>query len=154
DLRRAVVVAGDEVPLRRAAELVVEKLEKHTFRVLTRRGRTLPNSLDDIELLESLLAAELCVFLLGKRVSYAHVVLAMAHAHCIPTVRLRHDAAATGVETPVSGEIRWNTVEDLAGQLEKQLDSFRRGVVRPVELARSSDPRQAAIAVATMQWES
>jgi hypothetical protein len=115
-------------------------------------GRRPERGLDDIRLLETLWRSELCAFILGERLSDAHVALAMAHAHCIPSVRLQYDKRAADRDPSVSGVVRWNCSDDMLVEFSRQVTSYREGLVRPVELAEASTTTDAARSIGTMRW--
>ena len=87
------LVAAGGALIRGAAEDVAELLRRESYRVTLLSGQYPGRGLEDIRLLETLLRAELCVFLLGDRLSDAHIALSMAHALCIPSVRSSTTAA-------------------------------------------------------------
>jgi hypothetical protein len=105
-------------------------------------GKFEDRGLDDIRLLEALWRAELCVFLLGEKMSDTHVALALAHAHCIPSIRLQFDARPGECTAAVSGTVRWHNRDEMLIELERQVSSYRQGLVRPVD----------ARALSIMQW--
>ncbi len=95
--------------------------------------KQLPDALDDVALLESILTSEMCVFLLDQQVSYADVLLAMAYAHCVPSIRLQYDEAAAKVEAAAeSGRIRWADANDVLAAFRDQVDNYRMGFVQAV----------------------
>ena len=70
----------------------------------------LPDALDDVGLLEVIMNSEMCVFLLDQQVTHADVLLGMAYAHYVPSIRLQYDPAAAKVEVAAeSGRIRWSS---------------------------------------------
>lgn len=148
------VVSGEGKNLRAAAQDVAEILQREHYPVALLTGSRPGRGLDDIRLLETLRRAELCVFVLGDRISDAHIALAMAHADCIPSVRLQYDARATDRSPSLSGVVRWRTPEDMLVEFTQQLASYRKGLVRPVELARGSSPTDAARSIGTMSWSA
>jgi hypothetical protein len=90
-------------------------------------------ALDDVELLEAILSSEMCVFLLDQQVSYADVLLAMAHAHCVPSIRLQYDPTAERVGAAAeTGRIRWANSGDVLPAFRDQVDSYRMGLVRAI----------------------
>jgi hypothetical protein len=111
--REATVVTGPGTILGEAAQDVAEMLRRKRYRVNVLARRNPGHGLDDIRLLETLWASELCVFLLGGRLSDAHVALAMAHAHGIPAMRLVYDPTSTDTDPGLSGTIRWARGQDL-----------------------------------------
>lgn len=151
--KRATVVTGEGKNLRAAAEDVAEILRREDFAVALLTGSRPGRGLDDIRLLETLRRGELCVFLLGDRLSEAHIALAMAHADCIPSVRLQYDARASDSSPSVSGVIRWHRPDQMLVEFAQQLVSYQKGLVRPVDMARESSPTEAARSLGTMrEW--
>ncbi|MDC8014149.1 hypothetical protein [Tahibacter soli] len=150
---QATLVVDDGPANRDLADGVGELLRRERFEVRqiapTRRTR----ALDDVRLLETLWRSELCVFVLGARLSNAHVALAMAHAHCIPSVRLQLDPRADNCEPSLTGLIRWRSAEEALIEVRRQLASYRGGFVEPVEIARDSTVADAARSVGTTYWE-
>ena len=97
------------------------------------RPAQLSDALVDVELLEIILSSELCVFILDEQLSHADVLLAMAHAHSVPTIRLQYDSTAAKVDTEVeSARIRWSNEEALFTTFREQVDSYRMGFVDAV----------------------
>jgi hypothetical protein len=149
--KEATMFAGEGSALRDAAQDAAEILKRHGYAVTLLSGHRPERGLDDIRLLETIWRAELCVFLLGERLSDAHIALAMAHAHCIPSVRLQYDRRATDCNPSLSGVIRWRSPEDMLVEFGRQLASFEQGLVRPVEIALSSNPTDAVRSLGTMK---
>jgi len=149
--KQATVVAGEGRALRSAAQDVAEILRREGYHVTPLSGHRPGRGLEDIRLLEMLWRAELCVFLLGERLSDAHIALAMAHAHCIPSIRLQYDRSATDTNPSLSGLIRWCALNDMLVEFAGQLTSYQEGLVQPVEMAKSSSPTAAAENLGTMK---
>lgn len=149
--KQSTVVAGEGRALRSAAQDVAEILRREGYRVTPVAGRRPGRGLEDIRLLEMLWEADLCVFLLGERLSDAHVALAMAHSHCIPSLRLQYDSTATDTNPSLSGVIRWSALDDMLVEFDGQLTSYQAGLVQPVEMALSSTSRAAVESLGTMQ---
>jgi hypothetical protein len=80
---------------------------------------------DNIDIFEQLLASEFCVFVLDKELSTPDILLAMAHAHCIPSVRLRRDPAIASSDPELSGGVRWRDIEDLVPAFEKLFQNYQ-----------------------------
>jgi hypothetical protein len=152
--QEATVVAGDGAILRDAAQDVAEIFRREGYRATILVGRRPGRGLEDIRLLERLWGSELCAFVLGPRLSDVHVALAMAHAHGIPSIRLQHDPGATECSPSLSGLIRWRTHDEMLVEFVRQLRSYIEGLVRPVDLARSSSATEAARSIGTMKWRS
>ena len=149
----ATVVAGPGPVLADRAQDIAEMLRREKYRVNLLARRNPGHGLEDIRLLETLWASELCVFLLGGRLSDAHVALAMAHAHGIPAMRFVYDPNSNDTGPGLSGMIRWPQRQDLLFEFGRQLRSYLEGLVRPVELALSSSAEDAARAIGTTQYE-
>ena len=144
--RQATLVAPDEETVLRAAAEMADFLSTESYNVKVVKGREYSGAFQDIRLLERLAESEF-VFLLGELLSYAHVVLAMAHAQCIPSIRFQYDSQAESNEPELTGIMRWKSSNELLAALKIQLNSFRRGFVMPLEL--SEDANEAARSVAT-----
>ncbi|UEM14654.1 hypothetical protein J4G43_010640 [Bradyrhizobium barranii subsp. barranii] len=150
--KEAIVVAAGTGTLRDAARDVVEILRRHNFRVTPLIGKFNDRGLDDIRLLEAIWRSELCIFLLGERLSDTHLALALAHAHCIPSIRLQHSPTADQCAPTISGTIHWRDRGEMLVELERQVSSYREGLVRPVEIAQGLGATDAARAIGTMRW--
>jgi hypothetical protein len=125
-----IVGAGNRLH-REAARDVEEVLQRAGYAVSRPLGNDPEHGLNDIRLLENLWRAELCVCLLGERLSTAHIALAMVHAHCIPAIRLHYDAASLDCSPSVSGLVRWSARDDMLVELTRQLEGYQRGLVQP-----------------------
>jgi hypothetical protein len=148
----AAVIIASGAALHDVARDAADILRRQEFDATPQVGRFEDRGLDDIRLLEALWRAELCVFLLSERMSEAHVALAMAHAHAIPSIRLLHDRHAQLCEAGITGVIRWHDRDQMLVELERQVTSYRSGLVRPVELAQASSASDAAKSMANMRW--
>jgi hypothetical protein len=149
--KRATLVVGEGRTLRSAAQDIAEILRREGYNVSLLFQQRQGRGLDDIGLLEMLWRAELCVFFLGERLSEADVALAMAHAHCIPSLRLQYDRGATNTNPSLAGVIRWSARDDMLVEFAGQLTSYQEGLVRPVEMALSSTSTAAAENLGTMK---
>lgn len=150
----ATLVIDDSPALRRVADEVAELLRRERFSVTRHSPNRKTRAMDDVRLLETLWRSELCVFLLGERLSDAHLALAMAYAHFIPVLRLQHDKAAPDCSPTLKGEIRWQSEPDLLVEFRNQLGSFRRGFVEPVEMARGENEKEALQKTGTALWNA
>lgn len=148
----ATIVAGEGPALRDGAQDIAEILKREGYRVTLLIGPRPGRGLEDIRLLEDIWQAGLCTFLLESRISDAHIALAMAHAHCIPSVRMQYDPRATECSPSISGMIRWHAREDMLIEFTQQLKSYQEGSVRPVDLAVASTTAEAARSIGTMKW--
>ena len=140
---RATLVVDDSALLRSVSSDVGALLRRENFDVTQELPSRRTRSLDNLRLLETLWRSELCVFLLGNRLSEAHLAAALAHAHAIPSIRLQFDPKATECTPTLTGIIRWKDREALLVEFRRQLASFRRGFVEPVDMA----------SVGTTVWE-
>ncbi len=82
------------------------------------------------------------MFLLDPQPTAADAVLGMAHAHAVPSIRLRYDVRALTCEAGLSGVIDWSGLDELAKAFRAQLQSFRKGFVEVVDLQK----------ISTTQW--
>jgi len=127
----AAVIRGPGRMQRDAARDVEELLQRVGYAVTRPLGKDPEHGLNDIRMLEKLWTAEVCVFLFGERLSDAHIALAMAHAHCIPSVRLQYTAGWTDSNPTLSGVIRWGNPADMLVELTRQIESYMQGLVKP-----------------------
>jgi len=156
DLRRdneAVLVAENLTSLRGVVEDLGELLRREGFNVIRVTPGKQAGALDNVRLLENLWRSELCVFVLGGRLSDTHLALAMAHAHCIPAMRLQYDKLSTDCSPNLQGEIRWSNASDMLMEFREQLSSFRRGFVEPVALAQDTSVKDAMENLGTTVWQ-
>jgi len=150
----ATLVIDDSPALRRVGDEVAELLRREGFSVTRQTPNRKARAMDDVRLLEALWRSELCVFLLGERLSDVHLALAMAYAHFIPVLRLQHDKAAPDCSPTLQGEIRWKSEPDLLVEFRNQLGSFRRGFVEPVAMARDENEKDALQKTGTALWNA
>lgn len=127
----ATVVAGNEPALRDAASHVAAILRADDYAPSVKSAASMDDAFDNIDVFESMLDSELCVFVLGKELSYSDLYLAMAHAHCIPSVRLRHDPGATTADPELSGVVRWTSAADLKPQFLKVFQNYLSAFEQP-----------------------
>ena len=141
--RLATVVAGNQPTLRDAASHVAAILRAEDYAPSVKSAASMDDAFDNIDVFESMLDSELCVFVLGKELAYSDLYLAMAHAHCIPSVRLRHDPGATSADPELSGVVRWTSSADLKPQFLKVFQNYLSAFERPSsegDLKRLSTP--------------
>jgi hypothetical protein len=150
----AAVIADDAVVIRTVAHEVYELLARAGFTVTSMTPGRYAKSLDNVQLLEALWRCELCVFLLGTRVSETHLALALAHAHCIPSIRLQFDRRSEPSGPTLTGSILWQSQDQVLTEFKRQLASFRRGFVQPIEIAKGTGVRRAAQDIATPRWDA
>ena len=129
--RAVTVVTAGAPALVRPTEQVMDLLQSKSY--APQRIAPQADALDDVAVLEAILSSEMCVFLLDQQISYADVLLAMAYAHSVPSIRLQYDPATTKVEAAAeSGRIRWASADDVLKALRDQVDSYRMRFVRAV----------------------
>jgi hypothetical protein len=150
--RKAVIVVSDDVKQIAAADCVRGILDEETYNPKCIIGKDLRKAYEDVRLLETLLDSELCVFLFGGKLSWVHVMLAMAHAHSVPCIRLRYNPRVKESQPDIYGLIPWGHTSGLTEVFRRQLESFRRGYVEPLKV--SSDHKEAAQTIAKMQWKA
>ncbi len=156
DLRRnneAVLVAENVSSLRGVVDDLAELLRREKFSVTRVTPGKRAGALDNVRLLENLWRSELCVFVLGERLSDTHLALAMAHAHCIPAMRLQYDKHSASCAPTLQGEIRWSDPSDMLMEFREQLTSFRRGFVEPVALAQDTSVKETMEKLGTTDWQ-
>ena len=123
--KQCTVVAGDGAALRDAASRVRVLLQEKGYKIISVPcAADLEKAFDNIDVFEAIVSSELCVFLLDKDLSCPDVLLAMAHAHCIPTVRLRYDPQSESSAPELSGAIRWKSPADLKSSFSDLLENY------------------------------
>jgi len=154
--KRATLVIGEGKIIRSAAQDVAEILTREEFTVTHLSGRFQERGLDDIRLLETLWNSELCIFMLGERLSDAHLALAIAHSDCIPSIRLQYSKATADVKPnpTISGVFHWNEPANMLVEFQEQISSYKEGLIRPVEMAQESSSEDAAKKWSTMKWRA
>jgi hypothetical protein len=95
--RSVTLVSAAHPAIGETADIIMDILRTKSYLPVRVTSEQLSSALDDVQVLESILTAEICVFLLDEKVTYANVLLAMAYAHCIPSIRLQYDPAAVKV---------------------------------------------------------
>ena len=130
--KRATLVVGASPVLRDGGQELAELLRRRDYSV-TLVASFRERGWDDVRLLEGMWQSELCVFLLGDRLSEAHLALAQAHAHGIPSIRLQQDRRIKDPETGVSGVIRWHRTSDMLVEASSQVESFEKGLIVPLD---------------------
>jgi hypothetical protein len=131
--RSVTMVTSGGPRLLQAADALMDVLRSKAYDPKQITPRQLPDALDDVELLETLMSSEMCVFLLDQQVTYADVLLAMAYAHYVPSIRLQYDPTTTKAEAaPDSGRIRWSSADDVIMAFRDQVDGYRMGFVRAI----------------------
>jgi len=151
--KKATVIAARNKELLQAADGVGAMLATSDYDVFRITGQQLHSALDDVRLLEMLRDSDLCVFVLGDRLSYANVVLGVAYAHCIPSVRLRFDRRAANTNPDVNGLIRWSKVDDLLAAFDEQFDDFKFGMQEVVGMAKSTSSDDAVLDISRSRRE-
>jgi hypothetical protein len=142
--KQATVVGGNEPILRDAASHVAAILRAEEYVPSIKYAASMDEAFDDIGVFESVLDSELCVFVLGKDLSYSDLYLAMAHAHCIPSVRLRYDPGATSADPELSGVVRWTSSADLKPRFLKVFQNYLSAFEQPTserDLQRLGTPK-------------
>ena len=131
---RAVTIVAQQRPdFDVAADQIAEILRSKAYLPKKIDARQVTAALDDVELLEAIRTSEFCVFLLSPEMNDAYIALAVAHAYCVPSIRLQHDPAVLDAEATVAGRIRWATNEHLLSAFESQLGNYRIGFVQAVD---------------------
>jgi len=142
----AAVIAGDGPALRDAASHIAAILRSQQYNsCVVNAAKSLDEVFDDIDDFESLLRSELCVFVLDRELSYPDLLLAMAHAHCIPSVRLRHDPEAGNSGPELSGVVRWNSSDGVAPAFLPLFQNYQSAFAKPAgkeDLQQLATPAQ------------
>jgi hypothetical protein len=149
----ATVIAGGGPLLRDAASHVAAILRTEDYRPRVKSAAEgLDEAFADIDTFELLLSSELCVFVLGVNLAYADILLAMAHAHCIPSVLLRHDPESTSTDPGLSGVVRWSTPEKLKPAFLKLFQNYQSAFANPT---READLAQLAAptSLSLKEWD-
>jgi hypothetical protein len=124
--KQATVFAGEGAILRDAASHVAAVLRRETFNPSVVPAATdLDQAFDSIDVFEAALNSELCVFVLRRDLSYSDVLLAMAYAHAIPSVRLRYDPNSESPAPDLSGAVRWKTMPELVSSFGDLLQNYQ-----------------------------
>jgi len=131
--RKATIVAGISPLLRDAASHVAAILRAADYTPAVRRISGLDEAFDDIDAFESLMDSELSVFVLDRDLSFTDVLLSMAHAHCVPSVRLRYDPEAKSLDPELSGVVRWKSPSELAPQFLKLFKNYQSVFAKPTD---------------------
>lgn len=153
DRKKATVIAPNNNRLLQAADGVASILGSSGYQVQHLTGNKLSRALDDVRFLESLWDSDICVFILGDRLSYANVVMGMAYAHCIPSLRLKFDEKSTETHPDVTGLIKWKSIDELIDVFSAQFSSFSSGMQEPVSMAKSSSSADAILKLSIGQWD-
>ena len=133
--RSVVLVSASTPAVKNIADVLMDALHSRSYSPRQIAPEQLPRALDDVELLESILSAEFCVFLLDQQVTYANVLFAMAYAHSVPSMRLQYDPAAVKAEAVTeTGAIRWSSSHDVLLAFQDQVDSYRMGFVEAIAI--------------------
>jgi len=77
--RSVTLVTAGGPAVSQTADALMDVLRGKAYEPQQITPKQLPDALDDVALLESILTSEMCVFLLDEQVSYADVLLAMAY---------------------------------------------------------------------------
>lgn len=124
--KRATVIAGDGPILRDAASHLAAVLRREGFEPRVVPAATdVEQAFDRVDLFEAMLDSELCVFILGRGLSCSDVLLAMTHAHAVPSMRLRHDPDSASPAPDLSGVVRWKTMPELIASFGDLLQNYQ-----------------------------
>jgi hypothetical protein len=78
----------------------------------------------------------------------------MAYAHFVPTIKLQYRAGAPETLVSVGGVIEWSAADQMCTEFKRQFESFRRGLMTPVQIAQSGSSQAAVESLGTMDWEA
>jgi hypothetical protein len=131
---RSVAVIASEPKFSPAIDDVMDVLRSNAYNPKKISTKQLSNILDEANQIESILDSEFCVFLLDTGVTPAHVALAVAHTHCVPSIRLQYDPTVKKPDAAASGRIHWAERSHLVSAFEEQLRSYRTGFVEALDI--------------------
>jgi hypothetical protein len=124
--KQATIFGGEGAILRDAASHVAAVLRRENFEpIMVPAATNLDQAFDNIGVFESVLNSELCVFVLGRDLSYSDVLLAMTYALAIPSVQLRHDPDSESHAPALSGAVRWKTMQELVSSFGDLLQNYQ-----------------------------
>lgn len=128
--RQVTVLMGPGPVLRDAASRVAAILRNDDYKpTVIPAADSLDNTFENVGVFESIISSELCVFILSRELSYLDLQLAMAHAHCIPSVRLRYDPDAKSTEPELSGVVRCKNAPELATAFQYLFQNYQSAFV-------------------------
>jgi hypothetical protein len=121
----ATVIAGAGPIIRDASSQIAAMLRSEGFTTkVVSVSPSFEAAFDDIRTFEAMLDSELCVFVLGSELSSADVMLSMAYAHTIPSVRLRYDPSSEDHSPELSGAVKWKQLSELKTSFEALLSNY------------------------------
>ncbi len=128
--RQITVLTGQDPVLLDAGSLVAAILRNEGYEPKqVPAAASLDDTFENVSVFERIVSSELCVFMLGKQLSYIDLSLAMAHAHCIPSVRLRYDLEAKDSAPELSGTIRWKSSEEVTSSFQYLFQNYQSAFV-------------------------
>jgi hypothetical protein len=153
EARSVAVFSSTSREIAKATKAVIEILRTEGYVPKLIHTSETSNMLEDVDFLEIICGRELCVFLLDKKAGPTDVALAIAHARCIPSIRLQFQPYTKIFEPLPSGRVPWSTLENLVSAFLEQLTKFRTGLVETVTLAEETTVEEAVRIVGTASWE-
>src|SRR5215471_3321343 len=128
--KQVTVLVGQGPMLRDAASHVAAILRNDDYNpTVVSAATNLDDTFENVGIFETILNSELCVFILSKELSYLDLLLAMTHAHCVPSVRLRYDPEAKNTDPELSGVIRWKNAVELVSSFEYLFQNYQSAFV-------------------------
>lgn len=128
--KQFTVLTGHSPLLRDAGSLVSAILRNEGYNPnQVPAAASLDDTFENVSVFEGIVSSELCVFILDKELSYIDLLLAMAHAHCIPSVRLRYDPGAKDSTPELSGAVRWKSSEELVSSFQHLFQNYQSAFV-------------------------
>jgi len=147
------VLTGHDPLLRDAGSLVAAILRSEGYDPKqVPAAANLDDTFENVSIFERIVSSELCVFILDKQLSYIDLLLAMAHAHCIPSVRLRYDPEAKQSTPELSGAVRWKSSEELVSSFQYLFQNYQSAFVTATGEAMQEVARQKVISTLPNDW--
>ncbi|MBZ5564980.1 MAG: hypothetical protein LAP13_21490 [Acidobacteriia bacterium] len=147
------VLTGHDPLLRDAGSLVAAILRNEGYDPMqVPAAASLDDTFENVSVFERIASSELCVFILDKELSYIDPLLAMAHAHCIPSVRLRYDPEAKDSTPELSGAVRWKRSEELVSSFQYLFQNYQSAFVTASGEAIQGVATQKPISIPPNEW--
>jgi hypothetical protein len=126
DANTAKVISGSGSMLRDATSQAAALLRSAGFKTAVMSApRSFEETFDDINSFERMLSSELCVFITGSELSCADIMLAMAHAHSVPSICLRYDPNSADSSPDLSGTVKWSRENELKSSFQALLSNYQ-----------------------------
>jgi hypothetical protein len=151
--KQFTVLTGQDPLMRDAGSLVAAILRNEGYDPKqVPAAASLDDTFENVSVFERIVSSELCVFILNKELSYIDLLLAMAHAHCIPSVRLRFDPDAKDSAPELSGAVRWKSSEELVSSFQYLFQNYQSAFVTASGESIQRVATQKAISIPPNEW--